>query len=1085
MNIAELAINKRVITWVATVLLAVGGVISYQSLPRLEDPEFTIKDAKVITPYPGATAEEVEKEVTDVIEQACQQLGQLKRVRSESYRGMSVVTPTIKDKYDKNGLPQVWDELRRKVDDAQKSLPPGAGPSVINDDFGDVYGVFFAVTGDGYSIAEIREYCKYLKRELSLVKDVKRVILFGEQRETVYVEISRQKMARLGISPAQIAQALEDKNVATPAGFARLGPERIPINPTGQFQTVEEMGQLVISEPGAKRLIYLSDVAEIQRGYEDPPSKRLLIDGQEAVGVAISTAAGGNVVEMGGALEDRLQKLEQMRPVGMTLHPIALQYEAVTTSIRGFVINLVEAIMIVVVVLLIFMGLRSGLIIGAILFLTICGTFIVMDVYAITLERISLGALIIALGMLVDNGIVVTEGMLIRIGQGEDRLKAARDVVSQNQWPLLGATAIAVMAFGAIGLSQDSTGEYCRSLFTVLLISLGLSWITAVTITPLLCYTFLPGKPRDEGTGGKGEKDPYDNIVFKGYKTLLKGCIAAWPISIGLAVGLLALAAFTFQYIDKSFFPPSTRPQFLVDIWVPRGTHVEETERITRKIEEYLAAKYGLDGLVGEEGAQKKVDVPAAYGYDASRFDEKLEDPKSEVGRPITQIASFIGGGAARFLLTYAPETDSESYAQLLVSVDDYEKIDAIAEDLQTFMDHELPQVSGVVVVGAVKKFQLGPGEGGKIQFRVSGPELDQVNAYKRQIMEIMRSDKAAIGIRNDWYEPVKVETPVVSEQISQKTGIERGDVCLAMELASEGKQVGVFRDGDNLLPIVMRLPDKQRLGVDDLKNASVYSPVNRTMMPVRQVVLGFDTTWEEPSICRRNRNRTVTIHCDAKEGVPSVLLGRILPSVETQLKTKELKNFDRQKSRWLIGEDQPGDTEYYIEMGGEAESSADGQAGIAASLPLFLGLMVLIVIVLFASLRHTLVIWLVVPLAAIGISFGLFFSGLPFGFMALLGSLSLIGMLIKNCIVLVDQINIEIAAGEEPYDAVIKSGVSRMRPVAMAAATTILGMLPLLIDPFFNAMAITIMAGLFVATALTLLLLPVFYTVVFNVRKA
>ena len=494
MNIAELCIRKKTITLVFTAILVVGGPVSYQNLPRLEDPEFTIKDAVIVTPYPGATAQEVEEEVTDVVEKAVQQLGQLKWVKSKSERGLSTVQVTIKDKHDKHTLPQVWDELRRKVGDAHRRLPPGAGPSLVNDDFGDVYGIYVAITGDGYSYAELKEYAELLQRELLLIKDVKKIDLYGVLPEVVYVKMSRQTLAQLGISQEAIFRALAQKNLVADAGNVQVGSEYVPIAPTGTFDSVEKMADLVISQPGAKQLIRLGDVAAIERGYRDPATSKLRFDGQPAVGLAISTVLGGNVVTMGEGLKKRLGELESRRPIGMEFGVIAMQSDAVTEAVNGFVVNLAEAVLIVVVVLLVFMGVRSGLLIGAVLFLTICGTLVIMDFYHVTLERISLGALIIALGMLVDNAIVVTEGILIRIQQGQDRVRAAAEVVAQNMTPLLGATVIAVVAFAAIGLSQDSTGEYCRSLFVVLLISLMFSWVTAVTMTPLFCVMFLKGK---------------------------------------------------------------------------------------------------------------------------------------------------------------------------------------------------------------------------------------------------------------------------------------------------------------------------------------------------------------------------------------------------------------------------------------------------------------------------------------------------------------------------------------------------------------------------------------------------------------
>jgi len=1015
-NIAEASIKYRTITWVVVVLLFVAGVVAYQQLPRLEDPEFTIKEAIVMTPYPGATAEEVEEEVTEVIEKAAQQLGQLRRIkRSISERGRSTVYVEIKQKYDKHALPQIWDELRRKVGDAQGQLPPGAGPSLVNDDFGDVFGVYIAIYGDGYSSAELKEYAKFLQRELLLVQDVKRIDLTGVQQEVVFVEMSRNKMANLGVTPEDINQALADRNLAAPSGSVSVGPDYVPIDPTGVIQSVDDMKSIVISEPGAVQLITLGDVADVRRGYVDPADPKLRVDGSPAIGLAISTVLGGNVVTMGDALNARLEELVSQQPVGIEREIVSYQPTTVRASVNGFVVNLVQAVAIVVVVLLIFMGLRSGLIIGAILALTIAGTLVIMNFYAITLERISLGALIIALGMLVDNCIVVVEGMLIRIERGDDRVQAAKEVVAQNQWPLLGATVIAVVSFGAIGLSQDSTGEYCRSLFTVLLISLMFSWVTAITATPLFCVMFLKGKDP-----GKQTSDPYGGFVFQLYRQFLILAIRFRYIAVGIVFGMLAVSFWGFNYIDQSFFPPSTRPQFIVDMWLPRGTHIDVTEKQAEYVEKHIKEKYG---------------------------------------DTVAQVATTVGSGSPRFLLTYTPEMADNSYAQLLVEVTDYKEIDKMRDELQRWMILNLPGTTS-----NVKKFLLGPGDGGKCQLRISGPDPKKIRELADKAVSEMRAHGNAIAIRPDWRNRTKVVRPVLSLPQARRTGITRPDVCAALEVAYQGKQVGLYREGDELLPILSRLPEAERGDVNNLKDTQVYSPVLKQFVPIRQVVREFKMQFEDPLIYRRNRIRTVTIHCDPLVGNASVLRDQLAAKIDPYAE----ENFP------------PG---YNLEWGGEYESSNDARKGLAASLPGFLVLMVLTVIVLFNALRQPAIIWLCVPLALIGVSAGLLATGQPFGFMALLGTMSLIGMMIKNSIVLLDEIRLQISLDKPPLTAVIQSGVSRMRPVSMAALTTVLGMVPLLSDAFFVAMAVAIMCGLTFATILTLVIVPVFYVIFFNVK--
>ncbi|MEI7996470.1 MAG: efflux RND transporter permease subunit, partial [Methylococcaceae bacterium] len=571
MNLAEWSIRKSLVTWVMIVLFLVVGWSSFQQLSRLEDPEFTIKDAVITTPYPGASAVEVEQEVSNVIEQAAQQLGQVKRVESRSSRGLSWIRVTMLDKYDKNGLPQVWDELRRKVNDAQRRLPPGAGPSLVNDDFGDVFGIYYAITGEGYSYKEIYEYAKLLQRELLVAKDVKRIALYGVQNEAIYIKMRREKMAQLGISPQAIYSTLKAKNIATNAGSLNLGEEFIPISPTGEFRSEQEFGDLLISSPSptSNSLVYLRDVAEIKRDYQEPPATLLRFDGKPAIGLAISTVQGGNVIVMSDSLDERLKMLEAQRPIGMELNIISHQAQSVTTSLTGFLMNLAEAVAIVVGVLLVFMGLRSGLILGVVLMVTIMGTFIFMQIYQVTLERISLGALIIALGMLVDCAIVVTDGMRMQMAQGKSGFNAAKDIVGQTALPMLGGTIVAITAFAAIGTSQDSTGEYCRTLFSVILFSLSLSWLTAVTCTPLLCATFLKVTP--EATDGNND-DPYAKGFYRLYCNFLSGCIRFRWVVVAVTVAIFISAILGFGYIKNSFFPDSTRPQFYAELWFPEGT---------------------------------------------------------------------------------------------------------------------------------------------------------------------------------------------------------------------------------------------------------------------------------------------------------------------------------------------------------------------------------------------------------------------------------------------------------------------------------------------------------------------------------
>lgn len=992
--------------------MLLGGLKAFQGMSRLEDPEFTIKDALVITPYPGASATEVEEEVTDRIELAVQQLAQLDEIESKSDRGLSTITVSIKDKYDGDTLPQVWDELRRKVNDAQRGLPPGAGPSIVVDDFGDVFGVFIAIYGDEYNYAELKDVVDMLRKELLLVDDVAKINTFGERREAVYIELNRDLMSQLGIPVEAIVKELRQRNIAVDAGRVKVGTEFITLSPTGYFKDVHEFEELLIRGDGDAQF-YLGDVGEIRRGYVDPQDHLIRYDGKSAIGLGISTVSGGNVVTMGDALGKRMQELKSKIPLGIEFGIVSLQSEAVEIAIAGFVITLLQAVAIVVFVLLFFMGLRSGLLIGFVLLLTIMGSFIFLAPMGVALERISLGALIIALGMLVDNAIVIIDGMLNKLQKGIEPVQAANEVVNQSAIPLLGATVIAILAFAAIGTSQDASGEITRSLFEVVMVSLLLSWVIAVTVTPLLGVLFLKAPESSEG-------DAFDSGFYAKYKAFLGACIRRRWLTVASVVGLLVISLWGFSFVDRAFFPPSTRPQFMVDIWLPQGTHIDETTRKAKQIEKFAL---GLEG--------------------------------------VTHVTSMVGKGALRFLLPYSPEKLNSAYAQLLVDVD-VENAPAVMEAVMPQIDEYL-KTAHPDLLGYSSEFQMGPGSTGKIQARFQGPNADILRGLASQASVIMHSDPDAKGIRTDWRQRVKLLRPILSDEQANLAGVQRPDVARALIQGFQGETVGVFREGDLLLPIIIRATEEQRSEVASIDHLQIWSWPAKRMIPLSQVVSEIKNTVEDEIIFRRDRKRTLTVFADPIEGSSSALFNRLRPQIEAI----ELPQG------------------YELEWGGEYEDSNNAQESLTAPLPIFVSIMILITIGLFNSIRQPLVIWLCVPLALIGVTWGLLGAGQPFGFMALLGFLSLMGMLIKNAIVLVDEINVQLDLGEEPLTAIMNSGASRLRPVAMAAATTALGMIPLLFDAFFVSMAVTIIAGLSFATVLTMVVLPVFYVIIYRIPSS
>lgn len=1010
MNLAEATLQKRVIAWVLCILVLFGGHIAYQDLGRFEDPEFVIRQAVVATPYPGALPAQVAEEVTDVIEAAVQQLQELKKVTSVSSMGSSLVKVEIDMRFarSKDDLEQVWDKLRRKIADAQRQLPPGAGPSIVNDDFADVFALFYAVTGAGYSSKQIHDYVDTLQRELLLVPGVARVATLGTRREAIFVEIAAARATQLGIPLEQIYQTLREQNLVAPAGDTRIGPLRIQLSPTGHTDSVAAIGSLALGVAAGQQVIYLKDIARITREYLEPPGALVFFDGQPAIGLGIANVAGGNVVALGERVRARLAELETQRPVGMELNVISNQSESVRAAVGGFVDNLIAAVVIVVLVLVVFMGLRSGLIVGAVLLLTVAGTLIAMQLDGIAMQRVSLGALIIALGMLVDNAIVVTDGILVRLQKGQDRHTAAIDVVRATQWPLLGGTAVGILAFSAIGLSPTDMGEYAGSLFWVILYSMLLSWLFAVTLTPLFCTTFLR-TPRTDGAGG--------HALLRGYRTLLTRLLHYRLTTGAVLLALLAAAVIGFGYVPAGFMPESARPQFVIDVSLPQGTDIEVTAEELSRMETHVRSKAGVQ-----------------------------------------HITSFVGQGGLRFMLTYSPEDANSAYGQLLVDVDDARRIPALVSELQ----HELEQRHPDAAVKAWK-FMLGRGGGKKIEAAFRGPDPGVLRGLAEQAKAIMAADPGAVAIQDDWRQRVPVLRPVVDAVAAQRAGVDIADISAALNRAFTGSDIGVYREGDQLIPIVARAPHAERSGPDQLDNVQVYSPSVQRHIPVGQLISGVEAVWTDALIRRVDRFPTLKAQADPLPGELSApLLERLRPRIEAI----------------------PLPPGYALEWDGEYKASKEANAGLARSAPYGFAAMVLAVVFMFNAFRQPLVIWLTAPLAIIGVTVGLLLFQTPFEFMAILGFLSLIGMLVKNAIVLVDQADVEIRMGSPRFTAVLDAASSRARPVFLGALTTVLGVAPLLLDPFFKSMAVTIMFGLIFATLLTLVVVPLLYAALFRIRE-
>jgi multidrug efflux pump subunit AcrB len=1008
-TIAEYSIRNKVISWLFLIILAVGGTVSFLDLGRLEDPAFTLKDAMIIAPYPGANPTEVEEELTYPLEKALRQLPYVDHITSTSSSGLSQIMVSMRSEYDAKALPQIWDELRRKVNDLKPDLPAGIMPIQVMDDFGDVFGYMLMITGDNYSFVDLKRYVDQLIREIELIDGVGKVSLSGQQQEQLFVEFSLKSLAAFNLELSTVAGILSQQNAVMSAGNITINSLQLPLKPSGDLNSIETFENLIIHGRDTGNLIRLKDVAHIFRGLEEKPSNLLNFNGQAALNLGISFTKGVNVVEVGKRINEHLAELEQIKPAGIDINTVYDQASEVEQSVNGFVISLAEAVAIVIVVLLFTMGFRSGIIIGAILLLTVLGTFIMMKLYEIELQRISLGALIIALGMLVDNAIVVVEGILVGLKRGMTKLEASVDIVEQTKWPLLGATVIAIIAFAPIGLSQDATGEFLGSLFWVLCFSLFLSWITAITLTPFLANVLLDESVKEENSE---QNDPYQGMIFTVFRQVLYFSLHHRVVTIIAMVAMLLVSIYGLTHVKNAFFPPSNTPMFYVDMWQPEGTDIRDTYKKVKQVERFVQDNYEVDF-----------------------------------------ISSTTGQGMQRFTLTYVPEHSYAAFAQMQIRVKDRDEMMLLLNQLDQNLPKQFPEV-----MFQYRFMEIGPSAASKIEARVTGADPKVLRHYAAQIEDIFRADSGTRNVRNNWREKTKQLVPQFNESQARRLGISKQDLANTLQTSFGGRSIGYFRDGAQMLPIVVRLPEEERVDLTSLQKLSIWSPSLQGYVPLQQVVDGVELEWIDPIIQRRDRKRTLTVMADHNllgDETAATLFNRLQPLVEAI--------------------DLPHG--YKLAWGGEHESSTDAQAALFGSLPMGYLFMFLITVFLFNSVRKPLVIWCTVPLSIIGVVCGLLLTNMPLSFTALLGILSLSGMVLKNGIVLLDQINFELDSGKDPYLAVLDSAISRVRPVSMAALTTILGMIPLVFDAFFGSMAIAIMFGLGFATVLTLIIVPVLFT--------
>ncbi|OSP54394.1 efflux RND transporter permease subunit [Pseudoruegeria sp. SK021] len=1003
MDIARFSINRPIYTWIVILTCLLGGIWGFSSLGRLEDPAFTIKVAVVVTQYPGASAEEVATEVSEPLESVIQKMGEVKRIETTNQPGLSWMTVEMQDEFDGTELPEIWTKLRNRVSEAE--LPSGATVPYVNDGFGDVYGLYYAVTAPGFSDREINDLASFLRREVLLVDGVADAVISGAPNERIFVEPDLALSTSLGISPQVMQGALASADEIVDGGSIQGVAGRTLIQRPDGSDSVSSIAALSVGVGG--QVVNLADFAHVYRGREANPNLILRHDGVEAFSLGVAGLSTENIVEVGHAVDARIDTLKASIPLGVTIAPIYQQHVVVEEASNAFLVNLAMSVSIVIVVLAIFMGWRASVVVGATLLLTVVGTLFFMALGSIEMERISLGALIIAMGMLVDNAIVVAEGMQINMQRGQNSRNAATDAASKTQIPLLGATVIGIMAFAGIGLSPDATGEFLFSLFAVIAISLLLSWVLAITVTPLLGHYFFR-QGADGGSGG------YDGAIFRAYAGVLRVSLRLRWLVLALLVGTTVVCYGLFGQIKQQFFPDSNTPLYFVNYKLPQGAGIHQTSADLKVLEDWLVDR---DDVVS--------------------------------------VTSYSGMGASRFMLTYESEDPNPSYGHLIVRVASLDVMEGEMNALEAFAEQAVPQGEF-----RAKRLAFGPGGGAPIEVRFSGPDPAVLRDLSDEAVERMRAASPnIIAPRLDWREKELVLRPNYADDRAQEAGISRSQITETLQFATDGTVAGVFREGDRQIPIVLRTaPDAGVSLIDHV----IYSESGDSFVPMEQVTDGFRFEAQDTLLLRRDRANVITVGADIPRGVTAT---EVLAEVQATIEAMDIPEG------------------YAMAWGGEYESSSDAQASLGKQLPLSLIIMVLISVLLFNALRQPIIIWLLVPMSVNGVSLALLGAGLPFTFTALLGLLSLSGMLIKNGIVLVEEIDLTREANPDmPFEeAIVSASTSRLRPVFLAAATTILGMLPLLSDAFFQSMAATIMGGLAFASILTMIAAPVLYYMFFK----
>ncbi|MBS6223720.1 MULTISPECIES: efflux RND transporter permease subunit [Parabacteroides] len=1003
--------NKKIIYFFLAIML-IGGIYSFFKLPKKEDSPFVIKQAVLVTQYPGATPQEVEKLITEPIEREIQSMSDVFQIKSESYFGMSKISIELQPTLAPDYMPVKWDELRRKVANIQPRLPSGASAINVSDDFGDVFGIYYALTADeGFTYDDMRDWAQKIKTELTPIQGVQKVYLFAEQTQVVNVRISVPKLANLGIDPNSIQQVLQTQNLLVNTGEIMTGTYQLRVRAEGTYKSIEDIrDQLIVTKGGGE--VRLGDIATIERGYMDPPSNLMRVDGKRAIGIGVATGAKDDVVAVGDAVAEHLKEMEQLFPIGMELKTIYPENQIANEANNGFILNLIESLLIVIVIIFLVMGSRAGMLVGSSLLFSVGGTLLIMLIWGVGLNRTSLAAFIIAMGMLVDNAIVVTDNAQVGIKRGLSRYQALVDGATKPQWALLGATFIAVCSFLPMYLAPASVAEIVKPLFIVLGVSLGLSWILALTQTTTFGNFILKeAKPGES-------KDPYDTKLYHKFENVLGRLIRRRYLTLTSVVATLFLSLFIMSIMPQSFFPIMNKPYFRADLIFPEGYGIDDVERNVIKIEEYL----------------KNNDKIKSYSF-------------------------TLGGSPVRYYLASSSIGPKPNFANVLIETKDAK--DAQSEE-NKFYEYMVANYPDILTRSAL--FALSPVPDAAIEIGFVGDNIDTLVALTQRAQEIARKNDMVMEVRNSWGNKVPVWKPLYSQEKGLRLGITRQQMAYSLRSATNGVPLGEYREGDVFMPILLKDADRDSMNLNDIKTLPVYSAKGRSVK-VEQVIDDFSLDYEYSVVKRYNRQRYMMMQCEPKRGANTMAaFSQLWQDIQQEVQVPE---------------------GYKLQYFGEQSEQDKGNKAIAANIPLMFGLIYLTLLFLFPKYyRKPVLIMCMLPLIFIGVVLGLLVFGKSLDFFAMLGLLGLIGMNIKNAIVLVDEIGLQLDSGLAPVNAVIEATKTRIVPVTMASGTTILGMLPLLGDAMFAGMAATIMGGLFVSTILTIFVLPVTYCIFFKIKS-